>query len=274
MKFANNLTISSYTLGTTVSLYDRIHIAAESGFTGIGLRVENYMEALAAGFTDAHILTLLKKYHLKVTEIELLTDWGANSDRTPDQQKKEQLLFHMARLFKVKHINATLFQSFSEKQMISALKNLCIRAEELDIAIEFMPYSSFPTLQTVWRVIQQSECQNAKIICDAWHWTRAHQSPENLENIPADRIVAIQVDDAHRLPYKNLRQESRHDRLPAGSGSNETIVMLHALKTLGVQPRVISTEMLSDRIMSKGLLYTAKTSYTAAQKIIKQHWDT
>ena len=74
-----------------------------------------------------------------------------------------------------------------------------------------MPYSSFPTLQTVWRVIQQSECQNAKIICDAWHWTRAHQSPENLENIPADRIVAIQVDDAHRLPYKNLRQESRHE---------------------------------------------------------------
>lgn len=39
------ITISSYTLGTEVSFRDRVRIAKEAGFDGIGLRAENYIDA-------------------------------------------------------------------------------------------------------------------------------------------------------------------------------------------------------------------------------------
>lgn len=49
------ITISSYTLGTEVSFPKRVKVGAENGFDGIGLRAENYVDALGAGLTDEHV---------------------------------------------------------------------------------------------------------------------------------------------------------------------------------------------------------------------------
>ncbi|MEN1217831.1 sugar phosphate isomerase/epimerase, partial [Listeria monocytogenes] len=148
------ITISSYTLGTEVSFPKRVKVAAENGFDGIGLRAENYVDALAAGLTDEDMLRILDEHNMKVTEVEYITQWGTAEDRTAEQQKKEQTTFHMARLFGVKHINCGLLEKIPEEQIIVALGELCDRAEELIIGLEFMPYSGVADLQAAWRVAE------------------------------------------------------------------------------------------------------------------------
>ncbi|HFL3602632.1 TPA: hypothetical protein ACG3P5_001572 [Clostridioides difficile] len=70
------ITISSYTLGTEVSFRDRVRIAKEAGFDGIGLRAENYIDAKNAGVTDEEMIAILNEYDMKVTEVEYITSMG------------------------------------------------------------------------------------------------------------------------------------------------------------------------------------------------------
>lgn len=164
------ITIASYTLGTEVSFPERVRIAAEAGFEGIGLRAENYVDARNAGLTDEDMLRILDEHQIKVTEVEYITQWGSFEDRTEAQQEKEQTTYHMARLFNVKHINCGLLEKLPEEQIIVALDELCERAGDLIIGLEFMPYSGVPDLATAWRVVKAVNRENAMLICDTWHW--------------------------------------------------------------------------------------------------------
>lgn len=75
-----------------------------------------------------------------------------------------------------------------EEQIIVALGELCDRAEELIIGLEFMPYSGVADLQAAWRVAEACGRDNAQLICDTWHWARANQTAESIKNVPADQL--------------------------------------------------------------------------------------
>ena len=80
-----------------------------------------------------------------------------------------------------------------------------------------MPYSGIPNVKRAWEIVKASECENAKIILDSWHWLRANQLIDLcvLEGIPADKIVSVQINDVYERAYAEnvLRDESMHDRL-------------------------------------------------------------
>lgn len=66
------LTISSWTLGDQCTFEERVKAAKEAGFDGIGLRAETYVDALNEGLFDDDILAILRKYDMKVTEVEYI----------------------------------------------------------------------------------------------------------------------------------------------------------------------------------------------------------
>ena len=65
------------------------------------------------------------------------------------------------------------------------------------IGVEPMPYSGIPNMEKGWAVVKESGCDNAKLIMDTWHWVRANQpiDLEVIKDIPADKIVSIQIND-------------------------------------------------------------------------------
>lgn len=266
------LTISSYTLGTEVSFANRVRIAAQAGFKGIGLRAENYIDAKNAGISDEDMLKILDENNMKVTEVEYITSWGTKEDRTEAQQQKEQTIYHMARLFNVKHINCGLLEKLEENQIIEALGELCDRAGDIIIGLEFMPYSGVPDLATAWRVVQGCKRENALLICDTWHWSRANQKAEDLAPIPPEKIVSIQVCDVLERPYEKLRDESLHDRIAPGQGYGNTEEFLRILKEHGVSPLVIGVEVISDRLVGQGLEFDAETVYKATVEVLNKAW--
>src|SRR6478752_582661 len=97
------LVISSYTLGTEVSLPERVRAAAAAGFDGIGLRAENYWDAQEAGLDGAAMAEIASTAGVPVLEVEYLTGWGSAADRTEERRRKERTVVEMARTFGVRH---------------------------------------------------------------------------------------------------------------------------------------------------------------------------
>ncbi|WP_440913708.1 sugar phosphate isomerase/epimerase family protein [Enterococcus innesii] len=273
------LTISSYTLGTEINFEDRVKIAKEAGYDGIGLRAETYMLAVKQGYSDERMLEILAEHDMKVTEVEYITLWADPNKtmETPEtllQQFKEQTIYHMARLFGVGHINCGLMEKYPAEVHIQAFKELCTRAIELVIGLEFMRYSGVPVLASAWNIVKEADCENGMLILDTWHWARANMTAADLEGVPAEKVVSIQICDVleRRYPDTILRDESMHDRLCPGTGWGDTEGFLRALKAHGIKPRVVGTEVISDPILSQGYQKAAEQNYKTSIEVIQNAW--
>lgn len=259
------LVISSYTLGTTVSFGERVRAAADAGFDGIGLRAENYW---AAGVDDAAMLAVAEQHGVRILEVEYLTGWATEADRDRSQQAKEQTVFHMARAFGVRHLNAGLLEKLPIDVIGEAFAALCERAgPDLTVALEFMPYSGIPDLATAWRIVQG--IPNAGLIVDAWHWARAGQRVADLRDVPADRIVSVQLCDVRAEPMQPLRAESLGHRLPPGKGYGDTVGLVRALAEHGVTPAVMAVEVISDELVARGVDIAAHVVADAAREVLE-----
>src|SRR5258705_5449974 len=242
------LVVSSYTLGTTVQFGERARAAAGAGFDGIGLRAENYW---AAELDDAAMLAIAEQHGVRILEVEYLTGWGTAADRDEAQQAKERTVFHMARAFGVRHLNAGLLEKLPLDVVSEEFAALCERAgPDLTVALEFMPYSGVPDLATAWRIVQG--VPNAGLIVDGWHWARAGQQAADLADVPAERIVSVQLCDVRAQPMEPLRAESLGHRLPPGKGYGDTVEMVRGLTKHGVTPAVMAVEKISHEIVGPG----------------------
>ena len=259
------LVISSYTLGTTVDFVERVRVAAAAGFDGIGLRAENYW---AAGIDDAAMLDVAAQHGVRILEVEYLTGWGSAADRDEEQQAKERTVFHMARAFGVRHLNAGLLEKLPLDVVGEEFAALCERAgTDLTVALEFMPYSGVPDLATAWQVVQP--VPNAGLIVDGWHWERAGQGATDLAEVPAERIVSVQLCDVRAEPMEPLRAESLGHRLPPGQGYGDTIGMVRALAEHGVTPAVMTVEVISDELVARGVDVAAQVTADAAREVLR-----
>ena len=261
-----SLVVSSHTLGRDVGFAERVRVAAEAGYAGIGLRAENYWQALDAGLDDTAMLAILEGHGLAVREVEYVTGWG--TDRDADQREKERTVFAMARAFGVRHVNIGLLEHVPIDVVTGAFAELCGRAEELVVALEFMPYSGVPDLPTAWRVVERAGCANGALLVDAWHWIRSATTAEALEPVPADRVVSVQLSDVAERSMTPLRAESLGHRLPPGQGFGDVVGMVDALVAKGVAPDAVAVEVISDELVRQGLDVAATVTYAAARRVL------
>ena len=269
------ITVSSWTLGDQCSFEERVSAAKAAGFEGIGLRAETYVDALNEGLFDSDILAILDKYSMRVTEVEYIVQW-AEAKRSYEEKYKEQMCFHMCELFGVNHINCGLMENYSVEWTAQKLKELCRRAGKYTIGVEPMPYSGLPGIRKAWEVVKGSGCDNAKLILDSWHWIRAGQSydPALMADIPAEKIVAIQLNDVQARAYAAaiLRDESMHDRALPGKGYGDTAGFVEMIKAKGVSPAVVGVEVINDAILATGVPNAAKANFDAVSELLAKTW--
>lgn len=263
------LVVSSYTLGTTVSFADRVAAAAAAGFDGIGLRAENYWDALDSGLDAAAMAEIASTAGVPVLEVEYLTGWGTAADRIAEQQRKERTVVEMAHAFGVRHLNAGLLEHLPPDRITEAFAGLCDRVgSDLTVALEFMPYSGVPDLGTAWQVVRDAGRPNAALIIDVWHWARAGMTAADLVSVPAESIIAVQLCDVLAEPMDPPRRESLGYRLPPGQGHGDAAGMVRALHQHGVAPAVVTVEVISDALVADGVGPAARTVHQAALEVL------
>jgi sugar phosphate isomerase/epimerase len=263
------LVISSATLGTKISFEERVRAAASAGFEGIGLRAEDYWDAERAGLDDQDMIAISNGYGVRILEVEYLGGWGIPSDRGELQREKEESVFEMARAFGVRHANAGLLEPLPRDVITSGFAALCDRAgPDLIIALEFMPYSGIPNLSAAWQILVDAGRENGGLLLDVWHWVRAGMTIADLDLVPADRIVSVQLSDVQEQPMDPLRAESLTHRLPPGDGYGDVIGLIRALRARGVHPEVMAVEVNSDDLVSRGADIAALTAGQAARGVL------
>jgi sugar phosphate isomerase/epimerase len=136
------------------------------------------------------------------------------------------------------------------------------------VALEFMPYSGVPDLATAWRVVRDAGRPNGALIVDVWHWARAGTAPIDLEPVPADRIVALQLCDVLADPMDSPRAESLGHRLLPGQGYGDAVGVVRALRDKGVRLRVVAVEVISDELVARGVDVAARTAADAARDVL------
>jgi sugar phosphate isomerase/epimerase len=120
------------------------------------------------------------------------------------------------------------------------------------------------------RVLREAGSTNSGLIVDVWHWARAGLSAADLDDVPADKIVALQLCDVRETPMDPPRMESLGYRLPPGEGFGDAVGLVRALQARHVRPWVVTTEVISDELVARGIDVAAETVASAARRVLAQ----
>ncbi|OLT06984.1 hypothetical protein BJF90_15590 [Pseudonocardia sp. CNS-004] len=255
------LTCSAHTL-RFADLPTRVAAAAEAGFTGIGLRVADYLDA---GMSDADVRDLLDRHGVRVLELEHNWDWAAGEDPV------EAAMFRLADRIGVRQLNVPMFAAHPLSDLVEPFGALCDRAADHGVLVgfEFLPYSHVRTLGGAWKVVAAADRPNAGIVLDLWHWFRSGARLDDLATVPASAITSLQLCDVLPEAEPDLADEARHRRLLPGRGAGDTLGLLRALRDRGVSAPA-SVEVFSDELDARPAAVTARLAFEAGAAVLER----
>ncbi len=253
------LTCSAHTL-RFADLTTRVSAAAAAGFTGIGLRVADYLDA---GMADGAIRDLLDQHGVRVLELEHNWDWATGEDPV------EEAMFRLADRIGVRQLNVPMFAAHPLSDLVEPFGALCDRAADHGVLVGFesLPYSHVRTLGQAWQVVVAADRPSGGIIVDLWHWFRSGATLEDLADLPASAITSVQLCDVLPEAGPDLADEARHRRLLPGQGAGDTLGVLRALRDRGITAPV-SVEVFSDELDALPAPVAARLAFDAGVAVL------
>lgn len=192
---------------------DRVEAAAAAGCTSIGLTVAAFTELLERGWTEVHMGRMLEEFGLALGEAELIAGFWcppgpAGIPERPGlvyaDPQAERTLFRMADTLglRVMQVIGTFDARPLDGRVSDAFAALCDRAAEHDltVALEFVPYTSIPSLAAALAIVQEVDRANGGLCVDTWHLFRGGESVTDLAGVPTERIAMVQVNDGVLAP--------------------------------------------------------------------------
>lgn len=253
----NDLIASSYTLsGAGVfqpprfTFLERVAAAAQAGFAGIGVAIEDYVAMKHRGTSDSELRRILDDHGIAAPELEFLTNWWCEDERGRRARDVEDQSYAAADAFGARHVNVgspgmrgTLPPLATVADRFGAL---CDRAARhgLLVAFEFLPWSDVPDAATAGWLIRAADRPNGGILIDTWHYFRGAADPAQVLAIPPERFFLIQFDDADAHMQGDWMEDTTDRRRLPGEGAFDLTGFIRMLDEHGVDAP-FSVEILS-----------------------------
>ena len=231
------------------SFRDRVAAARRAGYEGLWLHLRDYAEQRAAGYSDGDLRDILRDAGMAVAGFEFLTGWDA--DNTAASPAEEQL-WRMADAFGPALISVgAAAGSGNIGQLGDCFAGLLQRsaAHGLQVGLEIVPWSRVPDLHIAGELLDLAP--TAGLVIDSWHVFRGGIDLEALARLPAQRIMAIQINDALAAPQGALDQDTLH-RLSCGDGELPLVPFVQALRQNGCRVP-LSVEIISPELAALAL---------------------
>lgn len=260
------------------SFETRVEAAAAAGYSSIGMGEADYTGMRASGVTDAELLEVLDRHGIWVSEIEFLFDWMHDDEDARVPATIAENLYHMAEVFRPDHVNMgdTRFPPGRSMEVLAArFGEVCDRLAPFGVkaAIEFMPWSSIPDLDTAGEIIERAGRENAGIDLDTWHYFRGPSDLDQLARVDPALILAVALNDAGP-PLDDVILDTARRRLLPGEGLFDLEGFLQALAETGAKP-LMGVEVLSDRQVALHPSEAARVSFEAASAVLaRAGWPT
>ncbi|MFG3022457.1 sugar phosphate isomerase/epimerase family protein [Streptomyces sp. NPDC048254] len=216
-----------------VPFAERCRAAAAAGFTGIGLHTDDYRLMRADGASDASLRAVLGTHGLALNEIEFLSGWATAGTGGADTVA---VVGALGEAFRPHHVTAGEFTA-DDLDIDAAgarLRTICddVAAYGLRVAVEAFPWSGLKDVATARAVVEASGAANAGLMIDVWHFYNSRSSLADLDGLPPDRIVAVQLNDG-RVVDGDFLIEARQGRLLPGDGELDVQGLLLGLHERG-----------------------------------------
>ncbi len=278
----DSLVASYYTLaGAPVgqpprfSFAERVAAAAEAGFVGVGMLLDDYASMRAAGTSDAELRRILDDHGMRVVELEFHFDWTLDGERGQAAASREAALLAMADRFAPDHLNVGDLNRPEDcpptEVVAERFGGLCDRAGEhgLRVALEFLPWTAIPDLATAWDIVRRAARPNGGVLIDAWHYYRGNPDAELLGSLPAEHVVAVQLDDADPEPVGPLFEDTMLRRRLPGEGALDLTGLVRTLDRIGVAGPY-SVEIMSREEQARPAREAAARAYETARSVLTE----
>jgi sugar phosphate isomerase/epimerase len=236
----------------------RIEAAHAGGFDSTSLFPYEIHRARREGITDAELRARFEDAGVRVAVIDplarWLSTWSSPGDLPADDPAHGDLgpdeVFAMAVAFGADLISVLALYDPPVSAEVGgpAFAALCDQAAEhgLRLQLEFIPGTGIHDLTAAWEIVQAADRPNGGVLLDTWHFFRSDSSFELLEELPADRIFGLQIEDAPAEFPADPAHESLHGRLLPGEGGLDLARFLAVVADK--VPALTGPEVFSDEL--------------------------
>ena len=276
----DSLVLCSGTIPRDTSFRERLEVAAEAGYSAVSLWGRDYDRARRDGHSDTEMRTMLDDHGLVVAEVDPAWWWtpGAADVTIPAELDTmdvfchgEDALLRMAEALGARSLNAAdvLGGTWTVEEAAEAFATLCDRAAQhgLLVHLEWLAWSRIADVAAAWDVVRIADRPNGGLNVDTWHCARTGTTADDLRALPAERVLAIQLDDAPQRAEDNLIDATLHDRLLPGEGELDLAGYLGALRDIGVRAPV-GVEVFSDALHASGPRGAARAAADSTRRVL------
>jgi len=255
-------------------LPDRIEAAARAGYDGFGFWLGDLLAWRAAGNDYADIRRRLNDAGMRTIELEFLSDWYADGDRRARSDQARLALFEAADALDARHIKVMppfLREDLDGEALSEQFAALCDDAAQhvVQVGLEMLPFSTLPNLTAALSMVEMAGAENGGLLIDVWHVVRSGGRVEDVAEIPAHRIVSVELCDALRAMEGSIGEDTMRRRRLCGEGEFDLHGFLRALERTGYKGPY-GVEILSDEMRSLSLEDACRRSRdTAAAQFVR-----
>lgn len=267
---------NSYPGGDEVSPFpieDRLQVAAETGYTGIGLLHADLL-AIEAKTPLDQLALRLQELGLRHVEVECLIDWFAEGARREASDRQRADLIRAADALGARHIKVNGDLEGVEwpfEMLAEEFARLCREAAEVGsmVAIEFMPFSGVPDVRAAVELVEAAGEPNGRLLIDTWHVARAGTPLREVAAVPRELIGHVEIDDALAEPEGGMWHDTVHNRLLPGDGELDVFGFLGAIRETGYDGP-IGVEVISSTHRLLPLREAAEAAFRTATAVLEQ----
>jgi sugar phosphate isomerase/epimerase len=249
------------------SLQDRVRIAAEAGYSGIGLiHADLVHQRKNLGYPT--IRSIFRDHGLKYLELEFLGDWFADGERKRQSDAIKHDLFEAAAELKARHLKVGgdfLGKPWPTSRLIESFGQVCEEARDygLLLALEPQPWTNISTINLGLEIVSAVNASNGGLLVDIWHVARGGNDYRDILKIPAHLIKAVELDDARLETRGTLWEDTIHHRELCGEGELDPPTFLKYLQEVGYTGPY-GIEIISETHRTRTLPNAAKKSIETA----------
>jgi sugar phosphate isomerase/epimerase len=261
--------------GLAASFEERARAAAAAGFSGMTVHFPSYAYPAVQPFDPA----IMREIGLKASCAESL---GAMADWFSDAPEKQAAIaadekrgFAFAGAFETSVLNVYADPHTDDRPsfdvLVQRFGSLCDRAAARGIVVrvENCGGGLIPDPATAWRVVEAAGRANSGVAIDLFSYFRDGGDPASLREIPAGRILALQLSDGTAQSTLPLGEELYRRRLCPGEGAFNLVGIVRLLAEMGAAP-VYEVEVFSDAQRGRPTQEAAERAFDGGMQVLRE----
>lgn len=255
-------------------LPERAAAASAAGYTGFGL-----VHADLLRYEQEHGLrgmkAILDDHGFTFVEVEALADWWATGTRRARSDAIRRDLLRYCEALEAHHLKVHGDVDDGPLDFVHWANELGRLAADADavgaqVGIEFLPWSNIKTVHDAVSLCGAADHPAAGVIIDVWHTERGGTPAAELADVPLERIVGVELNDAGPVVVGSLFEDTVHHRRECGLGTFDLPGVVRALRQAG-WAGPWGVEILADDFRAQPIQTAVASAYQTTAALLAQH---